>query len=212
MSARVQCQTQESVRCEPGCPGCARVEDAALAIIGRDGSEALSHEGLELQAGLPPGEAARHYPTVEACLLRTCDRVCRELRAEFESAFSLGTSWGSSLALAHRRVLARLATHPAEASLCFVEPLRGDRELRRRRDRRRRAIVDFLTEQRLHFGRGAVMSKLQIELLVGAAFHEVATMVEAGRTAELPALAARFDRLTTLFEPSFGHPTLATSV
>jgi AcrR family transcriptional regulator len=200
------------VSCTPGCRTCARLGDAALAIIGEVGANGLSHEALELRAGLTPGEAARHYPTVESCVHGIYEQVCEDLAAEFAGAFSLALSWSSALALAQRRVLSRLASQPAEARLCFVEALRGDRELRRRRDLRRRWIVDFLTEQHLRLGRGATTSKLQIELLVGARFQAIASMVEAGRASELLTLDGRFDELTTVFDPSLGRPRFTPPV
>jgi hypothetical protein len=178
---------------------------AALAIVGETGSEALSHAALDREAGLTPGEAARHYPVVATCLHAIYEQVCDELRTDFEGAFAVGTSWESALVLARHRTLARIAARPAEARLCFVEPLRGDRELRRRRDLRRRWVVDFLAEQRARFRGDTVTSKLQIELLVGAMFHEIAKTVAAGRAGELPSMESRFAELTALFDPSIGQ-------
>ena len=209
MSVRVRSETPGSVRCREACSICVRLQEAALAIIGEAGSEALSHEALEVEAGLVPGEAVRHYPTVESCVVAVYDRVCGELLGEFARAFSFATSWDAALASAQRRVLSRLATHPAEARLCFLEPVRGDRELRRCRDLRRRRLVDFLTEQRRRLEPGAVTSPVQIELLVGATFQEIVTMVEAGRAAELTDLDARVDDVIRLFGPSSQQPGFA---
>lgn len=212
MSARVQFETQLLARCTPGCSTCRLLQGAALAIIGKAGSGSLSHEALEVEAGLAPGEAVRHYATVEACVLATYDRVCGELLGEFVEAFEFAASWDSALASAQRRVLLRLSTHLAEARLCFLEPVRGNRQLRRRRDLRRRWLVDFLTEQRRRLEPGPMTSRVQIELLIGATFQEIVTIVEAGRAAELTALGARFDELAALFEPSPRPPRLPAPV
>jgi hypothetical protein len=200
-SARGAGEAQRSTPCKPGCPTCAKLADAALAIIAKAGTEALSHEALELEVGLRHGEAIQHYTTVDSCVLALYDRVCGELLAEFASAFSVGNSWDSALAHAQRRVQSRLAKHPGEARLCFVEPLRGNREFRRRRDLRRQWLVAFLTEQRRRLEPGATTSRIQIELLVGAAFQQIVTMVEAGRAAELTALDARLGEVIRLFDP-----------
>lgn len=185
--------------CQPACPICSRLREAALELVGGGGTEALSHEALERAAGLPEGEAARHYPRVSGCLHETYMELSEQRMAEMAQTFSEAQSWDSAFALARSQLLAHMAAHPAEARLCLVETLRGDRRLRRLRDTRRRELVAFLDDQRLRFGGSS--SRLQIELLVGAMFHEMSEAVDAGRTAELPALESRLHDLAHLFDP-----------
>lgn len=192
--------------CKPACPVCRRLRGAALELVAAGGTEALSHEALDRAAELPDGEAARHYPSTAACLHETYTEVSDGLLAEVTEPFSDTASWDSALALASARLLARLAAHPAEARLCFVETLRSDRGLRRLRDVRRRRLIAFLDDQRAR--RGEPSSRMQIELLTGAIFHEISTAVEAGHAAELPALEPRLTELANLFDPAERRPPL----
>jgi len=188
--------------CTPACPICLRLREAALAVLGDGSAAGLSHGALEREAGLMQGEAAEHYASAAACLHATYEEVCDRLAGELLDAFSAGMSWESALSLARRRLLARLAANPGEARLCFVETLGGDRELRRRRERRRRWVVAFLACQRLVSGESGRSSELQIELLIGATFHEISAVVAAGDVADLPTLEPRLSELPGLFDPS----------
>jgi DNA-binding transcriptional regulator YbjK len=192
--------------CKPACPVCCRLRGAALELVGAGGTGALSHDALDRAAELPDGEAAQHYPNIAACLQETYAEVSESLLAELTEPFYDTVSWDSALALARARLLGRLAARPAEARLSFVETLRGDRGLRRLREIRRRRLVAFLDDQRAR--RGEPSSRMQIELLTGAMFHEISTAVEAGRTAELPALEPRLSELAHLFDPAERRPRL----
>lgn len=185
--------------CEAACPKCSRLREAALELVGEGGTEALSHRALERASGLLDGEAARHYPSTAACLHETYVEVSDQVLAEFAQAFSEAESWDSAFALARGRLLARMAEHPAEARLCFVETLRGDRRLRRLRDARRRRLIAFLDDEWVRFG--GPSSRLQVELLMGATFHEISAAVDAGRSADLPAFEPRLRELAHLFDP-----------
>jgi len=188
--------------CTPSCPICLRLREAALAVVGEGGAAGLSHGALEREAGLVRGEAAEHYATAAACLHATYEEVSDSLAADLLGAFSAAIRCETGLYVTWRRLLERLAAHPDEARLCFLETLGGDRELRRRRERRRRWVVDFLAGQRARSGASELSSKLQIELLIGATFHEISAAGAAGRAAELPALEPRLSELARLFDLS----------
>lgn len=188
--------------CKPLCPVCPKLRSAAVAVVGDGGIEALSEEALDRAAGLPDGEAVQHYARPATCLHEAYLEVCDRAAAEFSSAFTAERSWASAFDLGRSRVLAYMAAHPAEARLCFVEALRGDRELRRLREARRRGLIGFLFEERARRGGAEDGSRLPIELLLGATFHEISTAVAAGATADLPALEPRLRQLAALFEPA----------
>jgi AcrR family transcriptional regulator len=191
--------------CVSACPTCHALRRATLAAVGRGAAAPLSDEALAAAAGLTPSEAARHYPSADACLRAASEEVSDRLEADLRSCFLPGVSWSSAMVRARRKLLERLAAHPAEARLCFVETLGGDRELRRARDHRRRCVVDFLTEQSARSRRGERLSRIQIELLIGAIFHEISAAVAAGEVATLPTLEPRLTELSGLFDPtSFG--------
>jgi hypothetical protein len=95
-----------------------------------------------------------------------------------------------------------MAARPAEARLCFVEVLRGDRELMRRRVASRRRMVQlFARELRYHLDDEEAVSELQLELLSGASFQAISAAVADGQVADLPELELALISRANVFEP-----------
>jgi AcrR family transcriptional regulator len=190
--------------CKPGCPVCEQLRAAALNVVGAGGGlDAVTLEALEDEAGFAHGEAQRHYSTPRACLYETYESVSDSLLDEYKGAFATEQGWDSAFTTARRQLLARLAARPAEAYLCFVETLGADRELRQRREHKRRWLIDFLDRQLASSGGAGPSSRLQLELLVGATFHEMSTTVASGRASELPDLEPRLADLARMFDPAW---------
>jgi AcrR family transcriptional regulator len=187
--------------CEPGCPGCGRLRAAALELVGEEGIENLSLESLAARTGGQPAEVATHYATSRECIYETYDEVASDLRREMMDAFEDGSDWQEGFELARRRILERLAVNPAEARLCFVETLRGDRGLRRRRDVNRRSLLDFLTREYARSANGVGMRPIQIELLIGADFQAISTAVAQDGGLDLGELDSRLAELESCFLP-----------
>lgn len=187
--------------CGPGCPGCESLRAAALELVGKGGIEALSIESLAERTGGQPAEVAAHYATSSECLYATYDEVVCDLLRETVDAFREGSDWQEGFGIVRKRMLERLAANPAEARLCFVETLRGDRELRRRRDVNRRWIVGFLTREHACSANGNGMHPIQIELLIGAGFQAISTALAEDRDAELTELEPRLADLESCFVP-----------
>src|SRR5258706_6541430 len=103
--------------CQPGCSVCERLRAAALELVGKGGIEGVTLEALSARAGCSPEEVQNHYATEEDCLWATYDEVSFALFLELASAFARSGSWEAAVNRALSRLLARLATHPAEARL-----------------------------------------------------------------------------------------------
>lgn len=187
--------------CEPGCPGCERLRAAALELVGEAGIENLSLERLAARAGSQPAAVAAHYATSSECVYETYDEVAHDLRREMMDAFDDGSDWQEGFELSRKRIVERLALNPAEARLCFVETLRGDRGLRRRRDVNRRAMVDFLTREYARSANGDGMRPIQIELLIGAGFQAISTAVAQDGGVDLTELDGTLADLESCFLP-----------
>jgi AcrR family transcriptional regulator len=186
--------------CQPGCPLCERLRAAALELIGRGGLEGLTLYTLSERAGCSVEEVRDHYATEWECLLATHDEVSFGLFLELASGFAEPGSWECAVVRALRRLLARLAANPAEARLCFVEALRGDRRLRGHCAKTRVWAVElFANEYRRRRFQGE--SALQIELLVGAAVQAIAGAVGGGRMREPHELECRLAELPEVFTP-----------
>ncbi|MBV8943652.1 MAG: hypothetical protein JO321_02730 [Solirubrobacterales bacterium] len=71
--------------------------------------------------------------------------------------------------------------------------MRGDRELRLRRDLTRRKIVDFLTTEYARSANGDRVPALQIELLIAAGFQLISGAICNGGTNALPQKLAELD-------------------
>jgi len=163
--------------CVPACTTCERLRAATLELVGEAGVDGLSLQALADRGALTRADVARHYPTASACLYETYDEVSASIALDMAGAFAQGPSWVTGFELARRQLLTRVAAHPAQARLCFVEVLRGDRELRLRRQVTRRWIVDFLTGEYERRRQSEHLPELQIELLIGAGFHAISNAV-----------------------------------
>lgn len=142
-----------------------------------------------------------HYPTACACLHDAYDALARSVHDDFARVFAGEPAWGEALRLATHNLLARMANQPHEARLYFVEVLRGDHELLRRRESARRRLVT-LFERELGRRRGDVpRSRMQVELLIGSAFQAIAAAVDRDGPVGLPALGPELEQRAFVFEP-----------
>jgi AcrR family transcriptional regulator len=182
------------------CSTCASLRAAAVRLAGERGIEGLSIATLSGAAGLTPGEAMDHYPDSGSCLYEAYDELSYKLQVEAAEEFESTPDWHEALDNVVSRMLRRLAQNPCETRLMFVEALRGDRELRRRRELgRQRMVALFLAE---HHRRGdeSDLSQIQLEMLLGASFHLIAGHVAAGRAGDLTELAPELAELRWMFE------------
>jgi AcrR family transcriptional regulator len=188
--------------CILGCPVCERLRAAALEIIGDHGIAALSVGRLAERCGLNVNEIRAHYPTATSCLYATYDEVARAVYEDFAEAFRSEPGWRRALALCGRVLLARMARRPAEARLCFVEVLRGDHELLRRRVAARRRMVQlFVREFERRREDAGALAPMQLELLIGASFQMISSAVADGRIEELPELEEELISRANVFQP-----------
>jgi len=174
--------------CGPGCPTCADLRRAAVALVGSFGLEGATPRRLAQVAGLPDATLARH-----AC--GDVDRVIRAayveqielLQARYAARLHGAPSRDEGLREATADLLAYLARHADVAAFVTLEVLKGGRELLELREALRIRTVANLRRELARFDYGAVASDLQIEMLLATMNHTIARHVEAGRAAELPA-------------------------
>lgn len=181
------------------CPTCAKLRAAAVHLVGDHGLDGLSRSSLCDATGLSEAQILDHYQDPLICLYEAYDEVSADLELEAADVFESTSDWRRALANVTARLLTRLAEVPNETRLLFVEALRGDRELRRRRERgRQRMVALFLAEHRRRAG--LEMSEIQLEMLLGASFHMIASHVAHGRIEHLPALAPELAELAEMFD------------
>jgi AcrR family transcriptional regulator len=182
------------------CPTCASLRAAAVRLVGDDGMDGLSLDALCESCGLTPDQLVDHYPTPVACLYAAYDELSDDLTLEVADVFDGTADWREALNNVSSRMLARLSEHPSEARLLFVEALRGDRELRRRRERGRQRMVSLFLSEHRRRGDLEAPSQIQLEMMLGASFHLIATHVAEGNIDDLPDLAPELAELAGMFE------------
>jgi AcrR family transcriptional regulator len=187
--------------CTSACPSCAQFRGAALKVVGDEGIEALTIERISREAGVASETVRVHYPCASACLYETYEEVSQGVLDDFAAAFANETGWRRALTVGGRTLLERMAARPAEARLCFVEILRGDHELLRRRDVARRRMIDLFERELRRRLDDEDVPRMQLELLIGAAFQAIAAAVAEGRVAELPDLLPDLTSRAYVFEP-----------
>jgi hypothetical protein len=182
-------------RCLPGCPTCADLRRAAVALVGSVGLEGVTDERLAQVAGLEPGASALHIcGTAEVCVPTAYEELIEGLQARFAARLHRASTREEGLRAATDDLLRYLARHGDVAAFVTVEVLKGGRELLELREDLRRRTVANVRRELARFDGDAVASGLQIEMLVATMGHTIARHVNAGRTTELtgalePALA-----------------------
>lgn len=192
----------ETASCSSTCLACAALRAASLAIVDEAGIDGVTLERLAAHTGASAPWIRAHYPSAAACLADTYEHVSRGIYDDFARCLATEQGWRRALMLAARTLLARMASHPAEARLCFVEILRADRELLRRRAASRRRLVDLLVSELGRRRDRPEQFRIQLELLLGAGFQAIAAAVEAGDAADLPTLAGELESRAFVFEPA----------
>jgi AcrR family transcriptional regulator len=187
--------------CEKGCGTCASIRSATLQLVGDRGLSGVSIDALVDRTKLTPAQLRSHYPSVQACVHDTYERVSMDLLGIMADSFARSKSWSDALTSGVGRVLRRLVRRPAEARLCFVEVLRGDRELLWRRENMRRLTVELLTAEHNSRSDTERLSTMQHEMLVGASFQLISSRVEDGQIDALLDLGPELAELAGLFEP-----------
>jgi len=187
--------------CEKACGTCASIRSATLQLVGDHGLSGVSLDSLGERTKLTPAQLRSHYPTVQACVSDTYETVSMDLLGIMADAFARSRSWSDALTNGVGGVLRRLARRPAEARLCFVEVLRGDRELLWRRENMRRLTIELLAAEHTSRSDTEHLSAVQHEMLVGASFQLISSRVEEGRIDTLADLGSELAELAGIFEP-----------
>lgn len=183
------------------CPTCARLRAAALDILAADGLAAVSLTRLAERAELGEEEARAHYSDAALCLYATYEEVSDSIYEDWADIFAAVPGWRRALAAGARRLLERLASNPGEGRLCFVEILRSDHEMLRRRDASRRRLVELFVRELGRRRDQPEQFRVQLELLIGATFQAIGSVIAAGDVTSLPALAPELEQRAFVFEP-----------
>jgi hypothetical protein len=181
-------EPESTVRCLPGCPTCADLRRAAVALVGSVGLEGVTPERLGQVAGLAPEALDAHIcGRVDIVIPAAYAEQMEGLQARFAGRMRRAQTREEGLREATADLLAYLARHGDVAAFVTVEVVRGGRELLELREAMRRRSVANVRRELARFDGGAVASELQIEMLVATMGHTIARHVQAGRTSELTA-------------------------
>jgi len=187
---------------ESRCPTCARLRTAAVELAARDGVAAATMEAVTRRAGIRPARAAKHYPTVEQCLVAAYERAARRGRLACVPALQGPRPWPQRLCAAARAVIAEFEDEPELVVFCVVEAWRSSSPVLRQHSlAARETLVALLAEHHVGGSSDPELPGLHLELIVCAAHHVVGAELEKGRR-DPAAMSRRLDHLIKLFEPT----------
>jgi predicted transcriptional regulator len=181
--------------CGPGCPTCAHLRRAAVALVGGFGLQGVTTERLGHVAGVAADVLGEHAcGAADACVIAAYTELIEGLQARFASRLHAAATRDEGLRDATADLLDHLARHTDVAAFVTVEVLQGGRELLELREALRRRSVANVRRGLARFDGGAVVPELQIEMLVATMGTTIARHVTSGRASELrdaigPALA-----------------------
>lgn len=187
--------------CTEHCSVCDELRAATLAIVGNEGIDVLTTDRLCHAVLLSPDEVRLHYMSAASCLYDTYDEIAWSIYQDFAAAFSSKLRWSDALRCAAHRLLTRMAERPSEARFCFIEVLRGDHELLRRRDASRRRLIGLFMREFARRHESPELFGMQFEMLIGASFQTIAASVLRGGPARLPELGPELDSRASVFAP-----------
>jgi len=158
----------------------------------------LTATDLEARAELPETALARHYGTIDNCLVATFDEVSYELSLIQLEAFAGPGDWHQRFSHAVAAVFEHIELTPGAARLCFGELARGNPRIRARRAAARDAVVRLLADE-YERERGEGLPYLHFEFLFGALYRTAQDELAAG--GESTRVAERVKELLGLLEP-----------
>ena len=174
--------------CGPGCPTCADLRRAAVALIGSMGLDGVTPERVAHVAGLPEDVLALHAcGDVDACVAAAYREATEGMQSRFAARLREATTRDQGLRDATRDLLAYLARHDDVAAFVVVEVLNGPRELLELREHLRQVSVASVRRELARFDGAAVAPELQVEMLLATMGHAISRQVATGQTATLPA-------------------------
>jgi hypothetical protein len=180
-------KTSTTDQCGPGCPTCADLRRAAVALVGSMGLEGITPVRLARVAGLPPDALAVHAcGDVDACVASAYRKAVEGMQSRYAARLRAASTREEALRDATRDLLVYLARHPDVASFVSVEVRNGGRALMSLREELRRRSVANVRRELARFDGPAVAPELQVEMLIATMGHTIARHVATGETAKLP--------------------------
>ena len=174
-------------RCGPGCPTCADLSRAVIALADREGMAGVTPERLARFAGLPVERLDLHVcGKVEACVADAYGETMEGLQSRYAAQMRAAATRDEALRDATADLFAYLARHPAVASFVAVEVFRGGPELLELREELRRRSVRELARELGRFDGDGSAPEIQGETIVAAIGQTVARHVATGQTRRLP--------------------------
>lgn len=187
-------------RCGPGCPTCADLRRAAVALAGRAGLEGVTPERLAQFTDLPVERLGVHEcGAADTCVAAAYRETIEGMQSRYAARMRAAPTPEEGLRDATADLLAYLTRHPDVASFVAVEAPRGGSQLASLREGLRRRSVRSLAAELERFDGANAAPERHVERLVDTMWRTIARHVAAGQTATLPEELDRM--LATVGEP-----------
>ena len=138
------------------------------------------------------------FASRDECLAALIDDLEARVQAEITAQEAEGCSWCERMRVGLGVILASLDREPALARVCIVQASHGGSAVLERRERILAALAGVVDEGRFEHARGAQLSQLTAEGLVGAAFTVVHARLSRREREPLAALRSELMGLIVL--------------
>jgi AcrR family transcriptional regulator len=166
-----------------------RLLEAMLEELVEKGYPAVDVEAAVQRARLDGAEWITEFLDKDACLVAAFEELCRRLRAAIVRGCMVGRDWPARVAGGLRALLSQLSQHAEMAEgLARTFPAIGP-DAQRRYQAFVEGLAPLLREGREHAGPRLELPGEVEMLAVGAAEAIIFERIQAGKTAQLPALA-----------------------
>jgi len=157
----------------------ARIKQAMVELVGRQGYEATSVEQICAEAGVTAEDFGRHFADRKDCLEKVWERMTVDYICTCKGAYMAEESWRDGLRAAGYAALDWLFTDEARTRFFLIEVMAGGEMVRAYRDVMMDEFIEMLDGGRLAAANPASFTRGTAEGLTGAVYESAIASIKA---------------------------------
>jgi AcrR family transcriptional regulator len=157
----------------------ARIKEAMVTLVGRQGYEATSLEQIYAEAGVSPEDFSRHFAGKQDCLEQVWERMTVDYICTCKGAYMAEDSWRDGLRAAGYAALEWLFAAEARTRFFLIEVMAGGEMVRAYRDVMMDEFIEMLDGGRRAAANPAAFTRGTAEGLTGAVYESAIASIKA---------------------------------
>jgi AcrR family transcriptional regulator len=155
----------------------ARIKEAMVTLVGRQGYEATTVEEICAEAGVSREDFDRHFAGRQDCLEQVWERMTVDYICTCKGAYMAADSWRDGMRAAGYAALEWLFTDEARTRFFLIEVMAGGEMVRAYRDVMMDEFIEMLDGGRQEMDNPDSLSRLTAEALTGAVYDNAISSI-----------------------------------